>query len=1420
MEHRFVYPGRIWKLGHLSRGARPPLPKAQFAADCRPTYDRLRVCGTSSEEVRKRDAYGDSQNAIAGPRGKPTIVGPMVQPPFICGMCAVMFWETHNRLAGLLVCFYSCLLSTSRFTNILPCSFGHRPHHITIQLVVNTSHNKLKKQVGYIVSHAVSEYHTFRMSKSFDIFDIYSLAAFISDMMQTNCIIIHIIFLHDLCIENRCDHFLRCRCLWPAFAESSYVNSHSSMAMSLNQLIKLKWFNRFFCFFGKGPARAHEGILKTSEQLGKFSALSPNLYINEVNLFSMFYGGFASHLRRPTKKIFTFCYAILKLHITRCNEFSICIGFKDSYVNLKSPINYHISNFSVPYYSFLIWSARLPLVRPPHSLIMINSVVRQVAFYEILAGMWVRNGLQIKGQAMTYIQCHFCNSMVDADLYLLQICAGELPPDNFIMTIMDRFHMLEWLSLSPCASNSFLENEHEITVMESCLTFLATLTTLRTNIGLSESGLAQLEMVTLLCMGDKTHSQLMEFMPEKCGTASQTRDFEAVLSKISSYRAPNYEASGTMQQGMYIPKDEVWEHYYDPIYVLLRAVQRRDFQGSLDRFKQYCKQSGHMNNFGTLWPPFRLPAPVANPYTDPQRVLGCRTFHAVILVLLYKALNSSSTTDHLLALSVYLLELAVEYQAQHCQQGGSVLAAQYFECVPEVEDDKPDGNFSKWFATDDIFTNALTNIARVHLNPTPSLSSASDGSLSGSDLEMEELEGGETRLALTGAERPTHPTRSLPAGSELVLWSQGASAMVPSGDDVPTTPDTPTHDLPPLALPPAGNSSVSPTSPVASPANMLIPLNINLGNTSQAALPGPGQYPFLLAGTEVGRRAARNSGITNSPRRMKYIKKTNFSRSGTPPKGAMRRLRRPAGGRAALPDPNTSDADATSASPTQSDMNHFPNLPSLDRTDEYVEVEESIISLLIKLHSKMTGKPNSYRPDFSKQREDSRIGDGPFFIAKVLNKIGSYDPGCRQSILQNITRIYHTNDEDSSYLSSEEEAKAREDKRKKAKERQRRVMEEFAFRQRQFMEQNKAAAAEAEASGNDSMEVEEECVEHHKEYDCVICNQSIPSTPERPVGLVVLLQATSVLGHRTTSREKLVVPTTDSERTKLKQQRYTLGQYMEEKADTLMRHFDTSSWMSSQNMGWEGGVRVQTCGHHLHLDCHQSYLLALHSQHRANNNSINVEKGEYWCPLCRQLGNAVLPISPEIGDLATLAKCSTSSDSEIVEEVDRLLSDLTVPTFSASLTKAMARMMEDMTVSTYPKYRNVASNPSPPSLFMFVSSILRTNLEVELVQRGGTLVNQAPDVQMDIKRSCLMPLLHVLGFHSKILSRGGDASSSAGCGGLGWIRQTWASVTQHIPDGTEGAVTAREREVPLLLRDPITMLLQLVLLLPSKIDLG
>ena len=106
--------------------------------------------------------------------------------------------------------------------------------------------------------------------------------------------------------------------------------------------------------------------------------------------------------------------------------------------------------------------------------------------------------------------------------------------------------------------------------------------------------------------------------------------------------------------------------------------------------------------------------------------------------------------------------------------------------------------------------------------------------------------------------------------------------------------------------------------------------------------------------------------------------------------------------------------------------------------DEYVNIEESIISLLIKLHSKISGKPGSYRPNFE-DTTDSRIGDGLFFISKVLNKLGRYDSGARCNIIETLKSLYPKSEEEAS-ASSEEEAAARaREKRKRAKEHQRKV---------------------------------------------------------------------------------------------------------------------------------------------------------------------------------------------------------------------------------------------------------------------------------------------------------------------------------------------------------------------------------------------
>ncbi|KAL1137748.1 hypothetical protein AAG570_009444 [Ranatra chinensis] len=305
------------------------------------------------------------------------------------------------------------------------------------------------------------------------------------------------------------------------------------------------------------------------------------------------------------------------------------------------------------------------------------------------------------------------------------------------------------------------------------------------------------------------------------------------------------------------------------------------------------------------------------------------------------------------------------------------------------------------------------------------------------------------------------------------------------------------------------------------------------------------------------------------------------------------------------------------------------------------------------------------------------------------------------------------------------------------------------------------------------------------------------------MGLAVLVQATSVLGHKRKNSETPELPTCDEERNELRRTD-TLASAFDRRVEELDRQFDQLSWLVSVNLGWEGGVHVQTCGHHLHLDCLKSYLRSLRTQQR-----LAVDSGEYACPLCRQLANSVLPLPPQMGETAAVVRSRPVSMAAIIPELTNFLKE-NPPTNTgvSSLMDAMSKSMEDLTNSTYVKFKQKSGNRIPQTLFLFVSSIARTNLEIELVQRGGTLCSspQLKPNPLIPKRSCIMPLLHVLAVHARLLAH--------------WPAwETWQQLACLEPDvALPPALVPIQNQVPLLLRDPTALLTQFILLLPLHLD--
>lgn len=100
----------------------------------------------------------------------------------------------------------------------------------------------------------------------------------------------------------------------------------------------------------------------------------------------------------------------------------------------------------------------------------------------------------------------------------------------------------------------------------------------------------------------------------------------------------------------------------------------------------------------------------------------------------------------------------------------------------------------------------------------------------------------------------------------------------------------------------------------------------------------------------------------------------------------------------------------------------------------------------------------------------------------------------------------------------------------------------------------------------------EELLVSKQEYDCVICNQSTASTEDKPMGLVVLVQATSVVGHRRRqgAGDRVVLPTCEEER-EIFRKDDTLASEFDRRIEELHQHFEHVSY----NLIEEGIQKVQ-----------------------------------------------------------------------------------------------------------------------------------------------------------------------------------------------------------------------------------------------------
>lgn len=1063
-------------------------------------------------------------------------------------------------------------------------------------------------------------------------------------------------------------------CYWPIVSDLINLLSHRAISHSFlsHSSLPSAWMKLLTSLQGMNLNHRELSQHVEYEPDTYYAAFSAELEISASPMWSLI-----NHCTTPVAK--DFVITMVKASVIALEKWLTAVDFGPDVKPNPNQLTFHLPLHRY-LAAFLMLGAqehgiKLQSALPAHSTlcqIMLHPLQIQVCLPQIYAGMWVRNGIQIKGQAMTYIQCHFCYSLADLDIYLLQVCAASLEPDHFMEIVMERFQLQSWLSFERDHRNQSSETEQEVTpelaMLDGALGFLCSLFGIHTYLGITEEELIRLEMASLLCMNDRQHSQLSELMPERSGMSGMGKElFEPTLKTLADYKAPSFEAGVGLNQGSYTPKGFVWEEEFDPVHVLQRAIYRKDFQAAMDRYSEHMRSNGRYKGKNAPWPPYRMPGKISPVYESMYRVLNCSSMHALLFTIFYKALHEvPNLPDSIVYKALHLLNLCLH------------LAPKTFPSVtPSVSSLVKDGSLRNWYRTTDVKANACEVIHKVELVST-SANDVGEFDLSGSSLEeMFNMQpsvvasfGGPITAAQTG-QIPSIAMVSLPTGSDNLSYT-----VAPSAQSLTTSTDT-----------------VKP----------------------------------------------------------KYQSQGVRCTLGTEPREKF--------------------------------------------------LGESIISMLIKLHDKMASPGTVYKPaafQGSSSSSEVLVGDGAFYIARFLNRLNASSTTASRYIHSTCQDLHVEVDPE-----KKDDKEKSDSKRKKAFNRQQKLMAQFASKQKAFL-------AQAQDESSENLEEEEQVdskdsvgassVPSGHQYDCVICNQSAPSKLSRPFGLVIFLQSTSVLGHRqqTDNRESLTAAPSQDQMDATR-----CGGILRHRFTQLLTHFEEPSCNMSVNIGWEGGVFVTTCGHYLHLDCQRSYIDTLRTQPQTETISIN--RGEYYCPMCRQLSNAVLPIVPD-DQGSSLAKPVATNPVTMVNDLAEMMYQGPVDHNLQEVMLVMRHTMDAIYNVTYKVFRGLAIHDSSSKKVLFIYSIARTNLEMEVLLRNGTL--QQPLPASSSKKMCILPLLHLLSLHSKVV-----------LGTPALHTQLWSHITGVPLSADSSSLSPYTQQVPLFFKDLVSQLVQILLMLPLTIDI-
>ena len=254
----------------------------------------------------------------------------------------------------------------------------------------------------------------------------------------------------------------------------------------------------------------------------------------------------------------------------------------------------------------------------------------------------------------------------------------------------------------------------------------------------------------------------------------------------------------------------------------------------------------------------------------------------------------------------------------------------------------------------------------------------------------------------------------------------------------------------------------------------------------------------------------------------------------------------------------------------------------------------------------------------------------------ILQRAAELDDACRQNIMEMDRHGTHSAEAEAAV-----DETALDKRRAAAKARQAAIMQRFSAQQQSLLE-----SLEAEEDEDD----EDEYEDGDEEGDAMMGDYSEPRQPEpslRPLGTCIFCQehldqtkAFGCLAHIQSSRVMRTTPRHDAFSLQQSLQTLLTLDRSEPNGERVRGDFVPSGAadrQSSNGRKWDGfpsedhrfGFYASTCGHLMHLSCFDNYCRNVehrHAQQIARNHPEDLSRSEFVCPLCKSLGNVILPV--------------------------------------------------------------------------------------------------------------------------------------------------------------------------------------------------